>query len=163
MKTSCKLVLIFALVVGISFKVSAQENIWSTNYGTPLSFIKDKAAERASFPKDFKLFNLNLEPLRQQVMSITDSKSHDSTIISLPNADGLMERFEIWEVSNFDPKLQAQFPEIRAFSGQGITDKYATLKLSISPQGISTMVFRTDNVNEFIEPYSEDRDRKSVV
>ena len=57
------------------------------------------------------------------------------TIISLPNAAGNIEEFEVYEASNFEPALQAQFPEIRAFSGKGITDKYATLKLSISPQG----------------------------
>ena len=62
----------------------------------------------------------------------------------------------MFEASNFEPDLQASFPEIRAFSGKGITDKYATLKLSISPQGIQTMVFRTDKENEFIEPYSQD-------
>ncbi|RYG96413.1 MAG: peptidase, partial [Alphaproteobacteria bacterium] len=51
---------------------------------------------------------------------------------------------------------------MRAFSGKGITDKAATLKLSISPEGISTMVFRTDKDNEFIEPYSNDHRVYSV-
>ena len=74
----------------------------------------------------------------------------------LPNADGQIEQFEVFEASNFEPALQAQFPEIRAFSGKGITDKSATLKLSISPQGIQTMVFRTEKENEFIEAYSKD-------
>ena len=70
--------------------------------------------------------------------------------------NGNLEQFEVFEASNFEPALQAQIPEIRAFSGKGITDKYATLKLSISPQGIQTMVFRTEKENEFIEPYSQD-------
>ncbi len=157
MKTSWKLFLIVALVFGISFKVSAQENIWSANYESPNSFAKDKAVMRTSFPKDFKLFNLNVGPLRQQLMSITDSARHDSTVISLPNADGLMERFEIYEASNFEPDLQARFPEIRAFSGRGITDPYALLKLSYSPQGIQTIVFRTDKEDEAIEAFSQDR------
>jgi hypothetical protein len=60
------------------------------------------------------------------------------------------------EASNFEPELQAKFPEIRAFSGKGITDKYATIKLSYSPQGIQTMVFRTEKDDEFMEPYSAD-------
>jgi hypothetical protein len=67
-----------------------------------------------------------------------------------------MEQFEITEASNFEPALQAQFPEIRAFSGKGITDKNAILKLSISPQGIQTTVFRTEKETEFMEPYSAD-------
>ncbi|MGC2237551.1 MAG: reprolysin-like metallopeptidase [Pyrinomonadaceae bacterium] len=85
-----------------------------------------------------------------------DTSRQASTVISLPNANGGLELFEVFEASNFEPDLQMQFPEIRAFSGRGITDRYATLKLSISPQGIQTMVFRTDTDNEFIEPYSKD-------
>src|SRR5262249_41259329 len=40
--------------------------------------------------------------------------------------------------------------------------RYATLKLSISPQGIQTMVFRTDTENEFIEAYSADHTAYAV-
>ena len=136
--------------------VMAQEkNFWSSH--TDLAKITtDKAVARLSFPKAFKLFNLNIEPLRQELFTITDNRARHSTVISLPNADGGIEEFEVFEASNFDAVLQAQFPEIRAFSGKGITDKYATLKLSISPQGIQTMVFRTDKENEFIEAYSQD-------
>jgi hypothetical protein len=116
----------------------------------------DKAVARLAFPTDFKLFDLDLTPLRNEVFRTVGNASVHSTIISLPNADGQIEQFEIKEASNFEPALQAKFPEIRAFSGKGITDKQATLKLSISPQGIQTMVFRTGKENEFIEPYSAD-------
>ncbi|SEV89602.1 Por secretion system C-terminal sorting domain-containing protein [Chitinophaga sp. YR573] len=118
--------------------------------------VTDKAVARLAFPTDFKLFDLNLTPLRNEVFKTVGNTSAHSTIISLPNADGQIEQFEIIEASNFEPALQAQFPKIRAFSGKGITDKNATLKLSISPQGIQTVVFRTEKENEFIEPYSAD-------
>lgn len=118
--------------------------------------ITDKAVARLAFPTAFKLFDLNLPPLRNEVFRAAGNASAHSTIISLPSADGQIEQFEITEASNFEPALQAQFPEIRAFSGKGITDKHATLKLSISPQGIQAMVFRTGKENEFIEPYSAD-------
>src|SRR5690606_26109971 len=52
---------------------------------------------------------------------------------------------------------QAKYPEIRAFSGRGITDKGAMLKLSYAPNWVQTMVFRADGKpNEYIEPYSAD-------
>ena len=135
----------------------AQEKSCWTLYNNAGKITTDKAVARLSFPVSFKLFNLNAEPLRQELFSVVENRSNKhSTVISLPNADGQMEQFEVFEASNFEPALQAQFPGIRAFSGKGITDKYATLKLSISPQGIQTMVFRTDKENEFIEAYSQD-------
>lgn len=133
------------------------DNFWSGNKQSPGSIITDKAVARQSFPKAFKLFNLNTESLRQQLLAVAGSNAaRHSTVISLPNANGDIEQFEVVEASNFEPDLQARFPEIRAYSGKGITDKYATLKLSLSPQGIQTMLFRTDRENEFIEPYSDD-------
>jgi hypothetical protein len=116
----------------------------------------DKAIARLAFPTNFKLFDLNFTPLRNEAFKAVNNKAARSTIISLPNADGQIEQFEITEASNFEPALQAKFPEIRAFSGKGITDRYATLKLSISPQGVQAMVFRTEKESEFVEPYSAD-------
>lgn len=161
MKTNYKLLLTIFIVSAISFRASAQQNFWSVNNQNRANIATDKAVARLSYPKEFKLFNLNIEPLRRQLFSILDSKQH-STVIILPNADGEFEQFEVFEASNFEPDLQAQFPEIRAYSGKSVTDKYATLKLSISPQGIQTMVFRTDKENEFIEVYSQDRTIYSV-
>lgn len=89
-------------------------------------------------------------------MIVGSNMAGRSTVITLPNVDGGLEQFEVFEASNFEPDLQARFPDIRAYSGKGITDKYATLKLNVSSQGIQTMVFRTNKENEFIEPYTGD-------
>ena len=153
-----KVVLLLVAFIAVSaLPITAQQLVWSENNQNKSYIAADKAVARESFPKEFRLFNLNIAPLRQQLFAIVDDESRQqSTVISLPGAAGNIEQFEVFEASNFEPELQAQFPEIRAFSGRGITDRYATLKLSISPQGIQTMVFRTDSENEFIEPYSKD-------
>ncbi|HEU5165808.1 MAG TPA: zinc-dependent metalloprotease family protein [Chitinophagaceae bacterium] len=156
--------LIVALVL-LSFSTlaySQADRFWSTNNGDRNNIPTDRAVGRLTYPKEFKLFNLNIEPLRQELLSVVDRSTKHSTIITLPNANGDLEQFEVYEASNFESDLQAKFPEIRAYSGKGITDQYATVKLSISPQGIQTMVFRTGMENEFIEPYSDDHRVYSV-
>lgn len=151
-----KKVFLFMLSFTTMYATMAQEgNPWSSRTDAA-NLATDKAVSRLSFPKTFKLFNLNLESMKGELFKVVNNASKHSTIISLPNADGQIEQFEVFEASNFEPALQARFPEIRAFSGKGITDKYAMLKMSISPQGIQTMVFRTEKDNEFIEPYSAD-------
>ena len=136
--------------------LAAQEKDYWSSYTDAGKIATDKAVARLSFPSTFKLFNLNVASLRQELFSISNKAYLQLTVITLPNADGKLEEFEVVEASNFEPDLQAQFPEIRAYSGKGVTDKSATLKLSISPQGIQTMVFRTEKENEFIEAYSLD-------
>jgi hypothetical protein len=163
MKTPRVLLLALALTGALAVEASAQSNFWTPNTQDRAAIPTDKAVARPSYPAEFKLFNLNIEPLRQQLFAIVDNRARpQSTVIVLPNADGQFEQFEVFEASNFEPELQAQFPEIRAYSGKGITDKNSTLKLSISPQGIQTMVFRTDSKNEFIEAYSADHTVYSV-
>ena len=142
---------------------SQSDRFWSVSNESVGKITKDKAVARQSFPKDFKLFSLNLPALRQQLFTtVSPNPSRHSTVISLPNTDGQLEQFEVFEASNFVPELQARFPEIRAFYGKGITDRSASLKLSISPQGIQTMLFRTEKKTEFIEAYSADHTTSAV-
>ncbi|HEY5967394.1 MAG TPA: zinc-dependent metalloprotease family protein, partial [Chitinophagaceae bacterium] len=158
-----KLLLVALVLLSFSTLAFSQgDRFWSANNGDRNNIPTDKAVARLTYPKEFRLFNLNLEPLRQELLSVVDRSSKHSTVVTLPNANGDLEQFEVYEASNFEPDLQAKFPEIRAYSGQGITDRFATVKLSISPQGIQTMVFRTDKENEFIEPYSNDHRVYSV-
>ena len=151
--------LLFSLVSLLFFLNVNSQNVlvWQKHSGNSAKITLDKSATRDNFPKKFQLFDLNFNPFKQELFSIINDKTGKSTtVISLPNADGQLELFEVNEASNFDSELQSKFPEIRAFSGKGLTDRYATLKLSISPQGIQTMVFRAGKENEFIEAYSQD-------
>jgi hypothetical protein len=164
MKKTHTLFLIAVLTCGLCISASAQQLIWSANNDDRETITKDKAVLRRSFPTDFKLFNVDIAPLRQQLFAVVDRGAQRSTVITLPNADGRLERFEVFEASNFEPELQAKFPDIRAFSGRGITDRFATLKLSYSPEGMQATVFRTASgaaqtggQTEIIEPYSADR------
>ena len=149
--------LLTIIIVGsFSLNVSAQDYWMSRAKGSVTT--THKAVARLSFPKEFQTYELTIEPLRQKLFSIVDRATNRSTVITLPSADGNYERFEVFEASNFEPALQARFPQIRAYSGRSLDDRGSTLKLSISPQGIQTMVFRTNGrPNEYIEPYSADQ------
>ncbi|MFZ1535545.1 MAG: hypothetical protein WAT14_15350, partial [Chitinophagaceae bacterium] len=48
---------------------SAQQGYWSAN-SNKSGIATDKAVARISFPTEFKLFNLSIEPLLQKLFSI---------------------------------------------------------------------------------------------
>jgi hypothetical protein len=161
MKKTLLLMLSALFISAVGF--SQNDKFWTSHNDASGKIVTDKAVSRISYPKVFKLYDLNTSVLKQELFSIVGNNPlKNSTTITLPNAEGQIESFEVFEASNFEPILQAKYPNIRAFSGKGITDKYATLKLSISPQGIQTMIFRTDKENEFIEPYSSNHTVYSV-
>jgi hypothetical protein len=149
------LLIVFSLVL-TNFSYSQTEKAWSNYKGQDVKVAI--SAQRESFPQEFELMQLDLTILRQVLLTASDrfAENRTSAIISLPNAEGKLERFRVYEASNFAPDLQAQFPEIRSYVGQGIDDKYARLRLSINPRGINTMVSRADKPSEYMEPYSVD-------
>lgn len=101
-------------------------------------------------------FTLNTDVLKQTLQNVSNVLDNTSgTIISIPNLNGDLEQYEIWENSNFDPILQAKYPDIRAYTGKGITDKTASINFSLAPIGIQTAVFRTGKDAEFIEAYDK--------
>ena len=139
-------------VLFVSFGHSQTDKTWlpvNDSNGIKLN----KIVERSDFPTDFSLFKVNFSALRALISTATET---NGIVIGFPNANGVVERFEVFEHSNFTPELQAQFPEIRAYAGVGLDDKKAQIRFSCAPTGIQTMVFRTDKSNEFMEPYSAD-------
>lgn len=138
------------------FSAQAQKNrLWMSTTGKDI--VVSKNIKRLSFPQKFDLYSLNFEGLKQLLYTAPDRYlSFKGVIITLPNTKGELEQFEMFEASNFDSELQSRFPEIRSYIGKGVDDVHAQLRLSISPEGIQTMVFRADQATEFMEPYSED-------
>ena len=60
--------------------------------------------------------------------------------ISLPTPDGVFNRFLVAESSVMEPQLAAELPDVRTYSGQGIDDPAATLRMDITPQGLHAQV-----------------------
>lgn len=149
---------LFCIALVFSAVANAQsKNHWKENK-TPELVKAHKSVSRKSYPKAIKAFDLDIPAFQQEMMSIVGKGKLSNKIrVSFPNADGVIEEFELVEASNFEPALQEKFPEIRAYSGKGITDPSSTIKVSLSPDGLQTMTFRVDKEDEFIEKYSDDK------
>ena len=140
MKTTFRVLLTLLFLGTLSFEASAQVNSWSANNQSPSTITTDKAVARLSFPREFKLFSLSIEPLRQQLFSIVgDNAAAHSTVIFLPNADGNYEQLKYFEASILSG-VTGTMSGIRAFSGKALPIGTPLSNRVISPQGIQTMV-----------------------
>lgn len=136
----------------------------TASFAQPKSFWSNISYERAKDLGEVKetfegittnLFQVNLSQLKNTLATAPDRFSGgQGIIIAIPNIDGKPEHYRIFEASNFDPELQAQFPDIRAYAGYGIEDPTAILRLSVSHKNVQTMVLRADKPTEFIEPFN---------
>jgi len=148
--------LLFFIVLIMTFgHISAQNaSIWRKTTSEQTAKLARVRTNMISEGEQY--FTLDINALRQKLANTTDKFSRAAGVeIEIPNMNGDIERFAVWENSNFEPALQAQYPDIRAYVGKGITDKGATINFSVSPQGIQTLVFRPDNGTEFIEAYDK--------
>ena len=105
------------------------------------------------------LFNLNLLSLKTNLNNAPARRANSkdsNTIVSIPNADGVLERYRVYENSNMDPALAARYPQIKSYMGVGIDNPSATAYFSVSPLGFKSMVLSPDKSTVFIEPISAD-------
>ncbi|MHC0443543.1 hypothetical protein, partial [Flavobacterium sp. 3-210] len=88
--------------------VSAQDVLWQKVTSSSLS----RKADGVSSGKLY--FKLNSNLLNSKLASASNKTAKNTVSeITIPNTDGNLERFSVWESSNFDPELQAKYPEIK--------------------------------------------------
>ncbi|WP_343695961.1 reprolysin-like metallopeptidase [Flavobacterium sp.] len=144
--------LLYFLILFSFIKIHAQsDDLWQK--------VNSVSAKRAAISDSEKLYyKLNAESLTAKLAQTTQKSSLNANVeVTIPNKQGVLERFQVWESSNFDPELQAKYPEIRAYEGSGLDDKSAKIHFSLSPRGIQTMVLRADKATEFIEENPDDK------
>ncbi|MEN8885398.1 MAG: immunoglobulin-like domain-containing protein [Winogradskyella sp.] len=148
MKTKL-LLLIISMSTGLLFSQSKQFFKKETSSISSLSKTNHKNL------KTFQLFSLDANALKQHLQSApnrSNFRSPSSIIIRVPNYDGKLERFAIKEASTMHPDLQARYPEIRSYIGQGVDNPSSVLRFSLSPAGLSAMILSSDGASTFIEP-----------
>ncbi|SDX64155.1 Por secretion system C-terminal sorting domain-containing protein [Lutibacter oricola] len=141
---------VFTLNYGFS-----QTNPWSTSSKNISTALQGKN----EISNNFKVFSLNVDQLKIALATSPKRGGYlqkSSTIIEFPNANGEFERFTIFEASTMHPDLQARFPNIRSYAGQGIDNPASTIRFSVSPIGFKSMILTSGRDAVFMEPYSKD-------
>ena len=151
----CNLLTAILLVVTSLSFAQKQNAIWNATSKKNNIVALDS---RMQLPEN-KLFDLNLVGLKSSLNNAPARSANlkqSSTILSIPNADGVLEKYTVFENSNLDPALAARFPEIKSYIGVGIDNPTATAYFSVSPLGFKSMVLSGNKSAVFIEPISAD-------
>ena len=108
---------------------------------------------RMQLPEN-NLFDLNLNGLKQSLVNSPKRDAKNSTtILALPNAEGKLENFKVYENSIMDPALAARYPEIKSYIGIGIDDRTAKVYFSVSPLGFKSMTISADKPAVLLSQY----------
>lgn len=114
--------------------------------------------QRVIIPQKFRTSSMDVQAMKNFLWSLPSEQAARANrsqmpVIELPTPDGGMAKFRVWESSIQEPGLQAKFPDIRTYLGQGIDDPYSTIRFDIGPNGFHAQVL-TVNGSFYIDPYS---------
>lgn len=146
--------LTIALLAISSLSFAQQKNsFWKSSVKNDITLLDS----RMQLPQK-NLLQLDVEGLKASLSNSPrrSAKANSSTSVIIPDENGKMERYSVYENSNLDPALAAQYPDIKSYIGIGIDTPTSTVFFSISPLGFKAMTLSADKSAVFIEPYSQD-------
>ncbi len=155
-----KLHYVFSLAIFlIAFSTFGQNSSWKEIRNN----IENKTLSKLNLDKSkTHMFEINMTSLKQTV-STAKLRSHKTTdkktIISLPSRNGKPETFNIFESPVLSPSLALKYPNIKSYVGIGIDNPRAHLRMSVSPQGVQTMISYTDSSTIFMQPVSKNSNK----
>ncbi|PTT23585.1 hypothetical protein DBR28_18790 [Chryseobacterium sp. HMWF028] len=121
--------------------------------------IKADPKNRTVQPEKSLTYTLDVAGMKSYFNSVPELKDSDrkdsAPIIVLPMPDGTKAKFRIWKSSVMAPGLASQFPQIVTFTGQGIDDKYATIKLDFTELGFHAQIKSVVAGDTYIDPYAK--------
>lgn len=122
--------------------------------------VSQKKVHRASHPREFKVFKLNLEEFKKAIAGAPlrgEFSGKSSVIAEFPTPEGTFEQFRITESPIMEPGLAAKFPTIKTYKAVGVDDPTATMRFSITVFGLHTMTLSGKRNSMYVDPYTEDR------
>lgn len=117
-----------------------------------------KVKEEFSNLKEKHLFSLDKDLMKSKLQNAPQRFSGERGVeVLMPNEKSELQKFQVWEYSNFTPEAQAKFSSIKSYVGIGITDPTAYLRFTVSDLGLSSTILKSGG-SSFIEPYSVGND-----
>ncbi|MEP7236849.1 MAG: zinc-dependent metalloprotease family protein [Ferruginibacter sp.] len=143
-------------LLSLSFSVFAQNSFFTTKSEAAISLVNSK---RVIIPNKYNTVQADVNQLKNFLWSLPSEKNvgnrNFAPILELPMPDGSIAKFHVWESSLMEPGLEAKFPEMKTFAGQGITDPYATIRLDYNPYfGFHAQVLSAATGAYYIDPYA---------
>jgi len=155
-----RLFFLFIFFTSQCFLASAQKatNIWSE---------KSKSAKntslkiaRKSIPKQYKVYDLDLESLKNKLKKAPkrkDGLNNSSVILNFPNNNGELEKFQIFETPILEENLQKKYPNIKSYIGKSINKSGSTIRFSVTSAGLNAMTLKNAQESTFIDPYTKNK------
>jgi subtilisin-like proprotein convertase family protein len=114
---------------------------------------------RDSHPKKFDLYKLDINSLKAELQQapLRQSGQTSSVIITLPNADGQMQHFRVYNAPVLSSRLAVKYPNIQTYVGQCVEEPATVIRFSTTLYGLHVMALANADT-WYIDPYTKTGD-----
>jgi hypothetical protein len=139
-----------AFILMLTSPSFAQKSAWekSTSNGNLNKISLTKMDQNES-----EVFVLNNSGFKNQLLGAPlrgSANRISNNYVVVPDEKGNMLRFQVYEAPVFSPSLSAKYPDIKSYIGYGTDGEI--LRMSVSPQGVQTMITYQDKQTTFMQP-----------
>ena len=152
----------FALVICMSGLLSGLTAQNTFNFWNPVTQSAIRLPERAEqkvLPVQFNTYRLDYDKmksaLQQAPMEFTPVAQQHPLLLDLPQADGSLRSFAVWESPLMAPELMAKYPEIRSYAGVATDGSGMSVRLGTGYNGFFGFLFSKNGQVQSIRPYAE--------
>ena len=123
--------------------------------------LSDRSEEnRVIIPNKYRVVQIDWDEiiplLKKAPLRFSAEEELINVVLNLPMPNGETERFQITYAPVMVTELALKYPDIKTFSGVGIDDPSANIKLDYTPRGFHAMIRSAEHSTVFIDPYATD-------
>ncbi|MEO6327743.1 MAG: zinc-dependent metalloprotease family protein [Ginsengibacter sp.] len=151
---SIKKLLLLILLFAITAFCFAQEKFWKFENEQSVS---KRNTPQLIIPKIYRTLSLSFDQYKDYLNTAPVESSYnlkEGLEISLPYPDNSFKKFRIAETKIMEDALATEFPQIKTFTGQGIDDPTATVRIDYTTLGFHAYVLSPSGAL-FIDPYQK--------
>jgi subtilisin-like proprotein convertase family protein len=158
-KNTFYLLLLFCLIFSVSF-AQQKKSEWTSVSASAKSEINNISFNINKMPTAFNLYAVNIEGIKSKlqnapIRSVYLGKS--SNIIDVPNADGTIENYRVYDTQILHPKLAAKLPNIKSYVGRSVNNTGKFIRFSVSQAGFHGQISEPGKSTYYIDPYTKDK------
>jgi hypothetical protein len=139
----------------VTTSIFSQKKLWNK---TTINYASNSLSIDLLEKENSETLTLNFNEFREQLIGTplrNDIANKKKSLISLPDQNGKLQEFSVFEAAVFAPSLSAKFPNIKSYVGFSTDNSGAVVRMSVSQKGVQTMISYKDKPTVFMQPLDD--------
>jgi subtilisin-like proprotein convertase family protein len=133
----------------------AQGSLWNKTSEDRVKLLTKM--ERASMPREYKLYFLDFNALKTQLQQApSENAGYSNVIVAFPDQNGELKSYRIYDAPVVEAGLAAKYPDLKSYIGTGIDDSSASIRFSTTLFGLHVMSTSGKTGTFYIDTYTKD-------